>query len=108
MAKIYKYSTATIPMVFSPDGILANYSVVIVSFKQGLTQLDKETEDLDIDVSNNKITVELSQEETGMFESGKNAQVQVNIYYNDEKRQVSVISNIDVAENLYNKVIENE
>lgn len=114
MAKFYRYETVEIPLVFSPSGVLEGYEKIIVSVNQaGLTQIDKTEEDLDIDIENDTITLKLSQEETGKFAGGDNnnprkAQIQVNIYYNNTERDVSTIGSIDVYNNLYSKVIDNE
>lgn len=114
MARFYTYETVDIPLIFTPTGVLEGYQHIVVSVAQkGMAQVDKTEEDLNIDVANDTITLSLSQEETGQFIGGDNnsprkAQIQVNIYYNNSERDVSTVGNIDVYNNLYEKVIENE
>lgn len=113
MARFYTYETVDIPLVFTPTGILEGYSHIIVSIHQAGVKIDKTEDNLTIDVANDTITVSLSQEETGQFIGGENnnpqkAKIQVNIYYNNEKRDVSTVGYIDIYNNLYDKVIENE
>ena len=113
MAKFYRYETADIPMIFTPTGVLDGYSYIVVSIYQAGTQINKTEDDLDIDIANDTITLHLSQEETGKFVGGDNnspkiAKIQVNIYYNNMKRDVSTVGEIKVYNNLYNKVIGDE
>lgn len=114
MARFYRYETVEIPLIFSPEGVLEGYSKIVVSLNQaGLTQIDKTQDDLDVDVANNTITLNLTQQETGMFAGGDNnnpkkVKIQVNIYYNNSNRDVSTVGYIDVYDNLYGRVIDNE
>lgn len=114
MARFYTYETVDIPLVFTPTGILEGYSHIVVSVAQkGMAQIDKTEDDLTIDVANDTITLSLSQEETGQFLGGDNnsprkAEIQVNIYYNNNERDVSTVGSIDVYNNLYDKVMEDE
>lgn len=113
MAKFYRYETVDIPLVFTPAEVLEGYEHIIVSIHQAGVKIDKTEEDLTIDVANDTITLSLSQEETGQFIGGDNnnpkkAYIQVNIYYNNSERDVSTVGSIDVYDNLYDKVIENE
>lgn len=116
MASFYKYETVDIPLIFTPSGVLDGYKHIVVSLAQcGETLVNKteEDDDLDIDVANDTITLHLSQEDTGLFSGGDigsplKANVQVNIYYNNTERDVSAVKSIDVYENLYSKVIEDE
>lgn len=113
MASFYKYETVEIPITFTPSGILEGYSHIIISLYQAGTQIDKTEEDLEIDIANNKITLSLDQEETGLFAGGdkndaKKVIIQVNIYYNNNKRSVSTKGTIDVYDNLYKQVIVDE
>ena len=116
MARFYRYETVDIPLIFTPSGVLEGYESIVVSVAQdGVIQIDKTSEDtgLNIDTATDTITLSLSQEETGKFIGGdsnspRKAQIQVNIYYNNNERDVSTVGNIDVYNNLYDKVIENE
>lgn len=113
MASFYRYQTAEIPITFSPAGVLEGYSHIIVSLYQAGTQVDKTEDDLIVDVENNKITLSLSQEDTSVFAGGEkgkanNVIIQVNIYYNNNKRNVSTKGTIEVYDNLYDKVIIDE
>ena len=114
MAKFYRYETVNIPLAFTPTGVLEGYEHIVVSVSQGgTTQIHKTEDDLEIDVENDTITLSLSQEETGIFAGGdvntpRKAQIQVNIYYNNNERDVSTVGSIDVYDNLYKRVITNE
>lgn len=114
MAHFYTYETVEIPLIFTPNGILDGYSRVVVSVAQDdRIQIDKTEEDLSIDTTTNTITLSLTQQETAKFKGGtlntpRKAHVQVNIYYNNSSRDVSVMKDIDVYDNLYKKVMSNE
>lgn len=107
MTKFYMYETTTLSLKFTPTGILDDYKHIIVSIAQNNTQLNKDENDLEIDTTNDTITLSLKQEETGLFKPGK-AYLQVNIYYENTERNVSTSSSIDVCDNLYKKVIDSE
>ena len=107
MAKFYIYETTSLTLKFTPTEILDDYKHIIISIAQGKTQLNINENDLEIDTTNDTITFSLSQEETGLFEPGK-AYIQVNIYYESTERNVSTCSAIDICDNLYKKVIDNE
>lgn len=115
MAQFYTYETVDIPLMFQPKGVLVDYRHIIVSLRQNSTdvQINKDENDLDIDVENDKITISLTQEETAMFDGGdeKNpgvVRIQVNIYYENTERDVSAVKIIKVHNNLYKKVINYE
>lgn len=114
MKGFYRYETVDIPMVFTPNNVLEGYHHIIVSLAQNNNlKITKKENELDIDVAHNKITFSLSQEETGMFqasddETSRYAKIQVNIYYNNQERDVSTVGLLEVFENLYAEVISNE
>ena len=114
MARFYRFETIEIPLKFTPAGVLTDYKHIVVSIAQeGMTQIDKTEEDLIIDTEEDTIVLSLSQEETGRFAGGDNnsprqAQIQVNIYYESTERDVSTVGTIDVYNNLYKKVIADE
>lgn len=107
MANFYRFETTNIVLEFTPEGILDNYKHIIVSILQKQTKIDLTEDELNIDTSNDKITLSLTQEQTSQFEVGK-ALIQVNIYYNDKQRNVSTMGYINIYDNLYNKVITDE
>ena len=113
MARFYRYETVDIPLKFTPSGVLENYKHIVVTISQdGMIKINKTEDNLSIDVNEDLITLSLSQEETGKFGGGKTtprqADIQVNIYYESTERDVSTIGTIDVYENLYNQVINDE
>lgn len=114
MKGFYRYETVDIPLVFTPNEVLEGYKHIVVSIAQDKsTRVNKTEDDIDIDVAENKITVHLSQEETGMFDGGdrnnpRKAQIQVNIYYNNAERDVSTVGILDVYDNLYKEVINDD
>lgn len=114
MAHFYTYETIEIPITFSPAGVLENYRHIVVSIVQDdIARIDKKDNDLSIDTAADTIVVSLSQEETAKFRGGngnspKKAHVQVNVYYDNTSRDVSIVKDIDIYDNLYKKVIEYE
>lgn len=114
MAHFYTYETVEIPLEFTPNGVLQDYSHIVVTIRQeGVVEINKTENDLGIDVENNVINLSLSQEETSKFIGGNGktkrvAEIQVNIYYTNTNRDVSSVEYIDVYDNLYKRVIENE
>jgi len=114
MARFYRFETVDIPMKLTPVGVLENYSKIIVSIAQeGMVQINKNENELSIDVNNDVITMSLTQEETSKFAGGSNgnprkATIQINIYYESTERDVSTTGTIDVYDNLYKEVIGNE
>ena len=114
MAHFYTYETVEIPITFTPAGVLENYLHIVVSIVQDdIARIDKKENELSVDVENDTVVVSLSQEETAKFRGGDNntpkiAHVQVNVYYDNASRDVSIIKDINVYNNLYKKVIDNE
>lgn len=114
MAHFYTYETVEIPIKFTPAGVLGNYRHIIVSIVQDdIARIDKKDNDLSIDVVNDTVVVSLSQEETALFRGGnqntpKTAHIQVNIYYDSTERDVSIIKDINIYNNLYKKVVNDE
>ncbi|MCQ3908916.1 MAG: hypothetical protein MJ200_05335 [Mycoplasmoidaceae bacterium] len=113
MACFYRFETVDIPLLLKPTGVLYDYSHIVVSIVQnGITKVNKHENDLEIDTENDTIIISLSQEETSKFVGGvrdpREALIQVNIYYNDHERDVSTVGTINVFDNLYDKVIDNE
>ena len=114
MAHFYTYETVELPLTFTPSGVLEDYKHIVVSIVQDdLVQIDKTEDDLSIDVANDSIVINLTQEETAKFRGGsekapKTAHVQVNVYYNNTTRDVSIVKDINVYNNLYKKVITDE
>lgn len=114
MKGFYKYETVDIPLVFTPNEVLEGYKHIVVSIAQDKSVLvNKKEDELEIDVPENKITVHLSQEETARFDGGDRnnpgkAKIQVNIYYNNSERDVSTVGMLDVYDNLYKEVIQDD
>ena len=107
-AEFYIYETKLIPLKFKRQGILDNLKEVMVSIKQLNVQINKNEDDLGIDTDNNIINVYLTQEETAKFQPGRSGKMQVNLYYDDKERDVSVEIEVKVYDNLYRKVMGNE
>ena len=114
MESIYTYTTPSFTISFKESNVLTNYRKIVVSLKQdGITEIDKFEDDLEIDLEQDTITVEFTQEETGKLFGGKPddpnyARIQVNIYYEDEDRNSTSTETIEVYSNLYEDVIGNE
>lgn len=93
-------------MQIIPYDALAGYSDVVASFKQAgkNIQLDIDTADLVINEDTGTITVNLTQEQTGMFTAGE-VIVQVNILFEDSERDATAQAKIGVLDNLYGQVM---
>ena len=101
--KFYQWETVTIPITIKPTGILEEYKDIVISFEQkDETLIAKHLKDLEVD--GDVITVNLSQEETSVFEVGKVA-VQFNILYEDKERDTSGTAVIQCAKNQYKRVM---
>lgn len=107
MAHFYVYETKPLKISFTPASVLQDYKHIMVSIGQFGVLVNKDESDLDIDTENGTITLNLSQEETGKFKKGE-ALVQVNIYYDYKERDVSRQGTIEIRDNLYKKVINDE
>lgn len=107
MAHFYTYETKPLTISFTPSDVLDSYKKIVISFEQGGVLVNKFEDDLEIDTENGKISLNLSQEETSKFHEGS-AKVQVNIYYDFSERDVSKKATIEVRDNLYKKVINDE
>lgn len=114
MAHFYTYETVEIPLTFTPAGVLEGYRHIVVSIVQDdIARVDKKDSELSIDTANDTVVVSLTQEETAKFRGGndkqsKTAKIQVNVYYENTSRDVSIIKEISVYDNLYKKVIDYE
>ena len=114
MARFYRYETVDIPLKFTPVGVLNDWKHIVVSIAQnGLVQINKSDNELSINTEEDTITISLNQEETALFAGGrenspKTADIQVNIYYNSTERDVSTTGSIEVYENLYEEIIDDE
>ena len=107
MSSFYRFQTKPYTLHFNkPDDVLDGYSQIIVSLGQGgIEKVIKTNEDLQIDVENNNIIVDFSQEDTGLFRAGEDAELQVNIYYENTERDVSAKVTIKVLDNLHKKIM---
>ena len=113
MAKFYRFETVDIPLKFTPTGVLNDYKHIVVTISQdNMIKIDKTEDELIINENEDRIILSLSQEETGKFAGGKTtpriADIQVNIYYETAKRDVSTVGTIEVYDNLYKEVITDE
>lgn len=108
MAYFYAWETKTLSIglknkqgEYDPE-ILNDYKEIIISIKQPSCQID--IREVDVDTEQGILSIHLDQEQTSIFKKGK-ARIQVNIYYNNEERDTSVEGEIEVRENLYQKVM---
>ena len=106
-AGFYIYETKPLTLRFKPDGVLVNSKEIIVTILQGIsgTLIEKTGADLAINLTDNTVTIHLSQEETASFQPGT-AQVQVNILYEDRERDTTVQAQIGVYDNLHREIME--
>ena len=108
MPFFYIYETVDFPIKITPASALEDYKHIVVSMGQkGKTLINKKDAELGIDTQEGIINMHLSQEETGKFKVGE-ADLQVNILYNNTERDTSAMVMLDVRENLLKQVMENE
>lgn len=105
-AGMYQYETAQLQITLGREGALSDTQDVVVSIVQGSVRLDLHKADLDIDEEKVTITCNLTQEQTGLFEGSRSANVQVNILYVGGERDASSIGSISLFSNLYGQVME--
>ena len=99
-----RYTTPTFELTFTEDGLdLTNAESVFVTFNAPGFCLTKTGEDLT--VAEKKISVFLSQEETGKMPEGP-VRIQANWKNPDGKRMASTIAVAQVSAQLMQKVIE--
>lgn len=103
MAGFYVYETADLDYILTGvDDPLGDYEHIVISIVQGGKRID--LTEADVGVEGNTIHVHLTQEQTGQFREGS-ASTQVNVYYVDTERDVSVKGTIEVRDNLYKQVM---
>lgn len=77
---------------------------VYVSYKQGSREAHFPADEVVLEDGNSKITVDLSQKQTGGFKAGK-VSVQINWIYPDGRRDAVASKTIEVLDNLLAKVV---
>lgn len=88
---------------------LDGYNEIVVTIAQGSTKVDITGDALGVE--DNTINVHLTQEQTAKFSPSANpnqtatARIQVNVYYENTERDVSVQGELAVYDNLYRKVM---
>jgi len=97
-------TTPTYRLKFSEESLdLTEANNVYVTFRKGAKILTKTGSD--IEVAPKQIDIYLNQKETLMFSMGE-VKVQVNWTLGGGRRAASVVKNIDLSEQLLEKVIE--
>ena len=88
-------------------GILQGYKDVIVSFGQREILVEKDASDseISVDTENDIINVHLEQDDTGKFVPNKEAFLQINILFEDTRRDVSAQVRLAVLDNLHKGVM---
>ena len=69
-----------------------------------MTLIEKSGEDIGIDIVNDNIYWNLSQEDTSQFIEGM-ALLQVNVLYDDATRDTTAMANVEVRRNLHKAVM---
>lgn len=94
-------------MTLTIEGIDLSDSEVYVTFVQYDTTLTKKDDGIAVAYKDGRSTVSvfMSQEETGMFRSGKEAKVQVNYIDAYGNRHASRIRGVNVENNLLEEVL---
>lgn len=103
----YTYETVDLPIVFKDPSVLEGYNDIMISMRHMNTgrQLDLDaSEHCDIDTETGELLLHLTQEQTSKFPEGV-VEVQVNILYDDDERDVSEKVKIHVYDNLHKKAM---
>lgn len=101
MESFYQYESVAFPLrLIEPGTALYDQAEVICTLKQGRRRLTKKNPPLN--ERTGVVTLKLSQKETGMFKPGF-VQLQVNVFYKNEERDVTDKALIKVLENLHGK-----
>ena len=99
-----RYTTPTFELTFTEEGLdLTQAAEVYVTFQANGCKITKTGEDLE--VAAKKITVLMSQEETGGFPEGP-VRIQANWLNPDGKRIASAIAVANISAQLLQRVIE--
>lgn len=112
MTSFYQFETTELPIFLSsPDDkkVLDDFKEVIITLTQSdciSLEFDSESEQVEINPTDDTITVFLSQEDTGKFNTDKVIAMQLNILYNDTSRNVSIEDYITVLPNLHANIME--
>lgn len=101
-----RYTTPTLTMIVPLNIVGAD---IRVSIKQGVHKILKSGSAVTAVYNSGKgateLAVSFTQEETGMFSAGGQAQIQVNWIRTDGTRDATEIKTVSIAENLLNEVI---
>ena len=108
----YAFETVDFPLQltaedFSP--VLDDVKNVVISLAQQNTVIvekDMSSNDVSLDTENDIVNLHLTQEDTGAFAPNIDAEIQVNILYNNSLRDTSARGLIAVKPNLHNKTME--
>lgn len=106
MAGFAIYETVNLRAKFKKTGVLTDYKTVLASIKQENVLLEYSTDDENVTVDEeiDTVYVYLSQEDTAKFKKGC-AKFQINVYYEDEERNVSCIAQLQIRDNLHKEVM---
>lgn len=108
LASIYQYETVDLEITLTADDestILEDVQNVIVSFQQSGINRTEKTLGNGVEIDEEKLFVHLSQEDTSTMKEGA-LLIQVNILYTSEERDVSVIGQLEVLNNLHKEIME--
>ncbi len=97
-----RYTTPT--HVHKVMGIDLTDCDVYVSYEQGLRNIDVKAQSLSYDGEGTSVTVPLTQLQTAKFRVGK-VYVQINWVYRDGKRDAVNAKEMEITENLMQKVV---
>lgn len=108
LTSIYLYETVDLEITLTTDdesSVLEDVKDVIVTFQQSGVNRCEKSLGSGVEIEDETLFVHLSQEDTSaMVEGG--ILVQVNILYNSEERDVSVIGQLEVLNNLHREIME--
>lgn len=100
----YQFETVDLDVEIDKAGVLDDYKEVVVSIVQNRAILHVGTEDMVIDPETSTLHLRLTQEQTSGFCNGT-AQIQVNILYESDERDVTAQGTLEILGNLYRQVM---
>lgn len=103
---ITAWTTPRLVFDLGVPGALDNITDVVLTIKQGAVKLDLHANELELDPQGPTISVKLTQEQSGLFDGKRPAEVKANLYYEDGDRLPTDVAQLGVEDNFYEEVMK--
>ena len=100
----YQYQTYDARLKLKREGALRDFARVVVTVSQLGERVEYDESVLGIDAEEGVINLHMDQADTGLFVEGK-AKLQVNVLYDDARRNVTAKATLKVYDNLHKEVM---